>query len=315
MMFEIDEAPFGTIPSVVARHPSGASMHILPGLGTSLNALTLPNTEGHVHDLVLGFADSQTALAENSQNFRGAFLFPFPNRLVEGKYSFQNSTFQFDLNDGGGRQNALHGLLYNASFTVVDTDSGADWAEITTILQLEPDTYPAYPFEALISVTHAIHLQEGYRCTIQITNTGRKAMPFGIGMHPYYLLPDGLEACTLQLPPSLQLEVDDQLLLTGNAIPYNDFSTPAKFPSGLDHCFELTKPELGAKILVNRAGGVLTLWQDASFPYFQIYTSGDGRSAAIEAMSCPPQALQSGIGLITLTPDEDAHFTFGAQFS
>jgi hypothetical protein len=56
-------------------------------------------------------------------------------------------------------------------------------------------------------------------------------------------------------------------------------------------------------------GHTVTLWQDAAFPYLMLFT-GDSdpepsrrrRGLGVEPMSCAPNALQSGEGLLVLEP-------------
>jgi aldose 1-epimerase len=55
----------------------------------------------------------------------------------------------------------------------------------------------------------------------------------------------------------------------------------------------------------------VVLWADASFRYLMVYT-GDTieavprrrRAIAIEPMTCPPNALRSGIDLLTVEPGQ-----------
>jgi aldose 1-epimerase len=50
------------------------------------------------------------------------------------------------------------------------------------------------------------------------------------------------------------------------------------------------------------------LWADPDFRWVQVYTPDNfpdrGRAIAIEPMTCPPDALNSGVDLITLKPGE-----------
>jgi aldose 1-epimerase len=55
-------------------------------------------------------------------------------------------------------------------------------------------------------------------------------------------------------------------------------------------------------------GHGVQLWADPVFKWVQVYTAEDfperGRAIAIEPMTCPPDALNSGTDLITLQPGE-----------
>jgi aldose 1-epimerase len=97
-----------------------------------------------------------------------------------------------------------------------------------------------------------------------------------------------------------------------------DFRSPRELGDAvLDHCFtDLERDEDGlARVRLDTAGGgpQASLWVDASFDYLMLFT-GDTlapdarrRGLAIEPMTCPANALQSGEGLVRLAP--------GASFS
>ena len=79
----------------------------------------------------------------------------------------------------------------------------------------------------------------------------------------------------------------------------------------LDHAFtDLQRDGDGlARVELRDATGAggLTLWVDESYPYLMLFT-GDPlpdvgrRSLAVEPMTCPPNALQTGEALIRLAP-------------
>ena len=55
-------------------------------------------------------------------------------------------------------------------------------------------------------------------------------------------------------------------------------------------------------------GGV-EVWAEPDFRWVQVFTPdefpGSGQAIAIEPMTCPPDALNSGVDLITLAPGEE----------
>ena len=63
--------------------------------------------------------------------------------------------------------------------------------------------------------------------------------------------------------------------------------------------------------------GTTELWADPVFGYVQVFTPPDlvgrGRAVAVEPMTCPPDALNSGTGLITLAPEESWQGSWGLR--
>src|SRR5271157_5984946 len=88
---------------------SGASAAVLPSYGFNLFDLRLP-LAGEVRPVLVAasdFADSPQSPAGNGI----PILFPYPNRIRGGMYSFHGRTFKLPLNNG---PNAIHGFAVDA---------------------------------------------------------------------------------------------------------------------------------------------------------------------------------------------------------
>ena len=66
-------------------------------------------------------------------SYASAVLFPFANRIENGKYTFNNTKFQLDCNEKG--LNALHGLVYNKKFEIVYKVTSRNYASVTIAYQ------------------------------------------------------------------------------------------------------------------------------------------------------------------------------------
>jgi aldose 1-epimerase len=59
----------------------------------------------------------------------------------------------------------------------------------------------------------------------------------------------------------------------------------------------------------------VTLWQDETFPYTHVFVTdqypGRAQAVAIEPMTAPANALNSGDGLVWLEPDEEFSGSWG----
>ena len=59
------------------------------------------------------------------------------------------------------------------------------------------------------------------------------------------------------------------------------------------------------------------MWADPDFGWVQVFTPGGfpdrGRAVAVEPMTCPPDALNSGLGLITVAPGESWTGSWGLR--
>ncbi|MGW2157229.1 aldose 1-epimerase family protein [Nonomuraea sp. NPDC001699] len=223
--------------------------------------------------------------------FAGTVLAPWPNRVGGARYTFQGRPYQLEVTEAD-RGHALHGLVAVVDWKVAEAE--ADRARLT----YELAGAPGYPFTLALSVEHRLG-QGGLTTTVTARNAGEADAPYGCGPHPWLL---GEE---LELPAARYLETDDRLLPAGLAdvagTPY-DFGKPR--PVGdtvIDHAFTgLDRGEV-------RVGGVRLAWDPAVLPWVQVCTSRQlgYEGVAVEPMTCPPDAFNSGTDLVVLRPGDE----------
>jgi aldose 1-epimerase len=223
--------------------------------------------------------------------YAGTVLAPWPNRVGGARYTFRGRTHQLEVNEPE-RGHALHGLV-----------AGLDWqvAESTgerVRLTHELAGAPGYPFSLALQVEHALG-DDGLTTTVTARNTGGEAAPYGCGPHPW-LLGD-----RLYLPASEYLETDERLLpksLSAVAGSAFDFTEPRDVDGTvIDHAFTgLARGEA-------RVSDVRITWDPAVLPWVQVCTSGQlgYEGIAVEPMTCPPDAFNSGTDLVVLEPGDE----------
>lgn len=149
-------------------------------------------------------------------------LFPFPNRVRGGKYTFEGREHQLALNEAA-RGNHIHGLVSKLPWTV--EDSGADpqagaWERAAIALGDEPEQATQYPFPCRLSVT--TRLQEGVLIQeISVLNRGAGRLPMGFGTHPWFpaaLSGGQREATEVRVPGNRYWRLEN-LVPTGETVP------------------------------------------------------------------------------------------------
>ena len=123
-----------------------------------------------------------------------------------------------------------------------------------------------------------------------------------------------MDEARLTVPAGTWIAVDERGLPTGSAPVEGsryDYRTPRAIGDAvLDTAFtDLVRDDQGrAAVTLSDDTKSISVWADASFPYLQVFT-GDTladderrRGLAVEPMTCPPDAFNSGDGLITLEP-------------
>ena len=317
-MFDIHEHNLGGIVGHrILDTATGQSLHILTGCGASLQSLVLKTAATELQELIVGYADEEDCLRTAGTDYRGCFLFPFPNRLAGGRYEWQGHEYQFEMNDGG-RPNALHGLWPTAAFQYRSSTVGEDFGTLVIGKTIGSAESGAYPFDMDVQLEFTLSANKGLAVVVQVHNLGKTDAPFGVGYHPYFAAPKGLENYKFAMPPCLEYEVDGNLVPTGIQRQNFAFAEGAKVDMALDEGFSFGPdlPIVLAQLTDSEAETTVTMWQMAGstgMRYLQIYTPPTRDRIAIEPMSCPANAMQTGEGLRTLAPGQAAAFSFGVR--
>ena len=249
--------------------------------------------------------------------YSGTVLAPWPNRVVGARYVFDDECFELPVNEPQ-RGHALHGLVADATWQLVEPLSVEDDHGFARLAHtIEPT--PGYPFTLALQILYSL-TPEGLTATLTAQNTGDRAAPYGCGPHPWLLAGDGpIQDWELALPAGKVLLVDQLLApssLEDVAVTPFDFRVPrAVGDTAIDHAFTgLAADAAGvARVrLRGPSGGVEIRWDAANMPWAQVCTgTGLGhRGLAVEPMTCPPNAFNTGIDLVVLQPGDKHEATW-----
>jgi aldose 1-epimerase len=254
---------------------------------------------------------------EMSSSGRGQVLIPWPNRIQDGRYSFDGQDYQLPLDDVE-EQDAIHGLVRWASWTAGDRE------ENRVVMEHMLHPQPGYPFSLGLSVEYLLS-EDGLLVRTTATNRGPRPCPYGSGNHPYLASAEpSVDSLSLRVPARTLLRSDERGIPIGS-LPVEgtdyDFRRPHKIGATvLDHAFtDLERGEDGrARVELRHPDRdeAVTLWVDETYPYLMVFT-GDPlpdvsrRSLAVEPMTCPPNAFRSGKDLIRLEPGQSFSSSWG----
>jgi aldose 1-epimerase len=265
--------------------------------------------------VVAGYAENEAAPAS-----MGLPLVPWPNRLRDGRYPFGDRELQVPINEPE-RNNAIHGFGRSASWKASERRP-----ESVTLTRLVEPT-PGYPFTLACSVTYSLQ-DRGLSCLLRFENRGREALPVGAGHHPYFRPGDApLDRWRLRLPAGSCLELDGRMIPTGRELDVagtdKDFRAEREIGAVvLDTAYTGLEPDPDGLVRVTLAApegasqaSPLRVWMGPGTTHVMVYTGeAIGRTAlAIEPMSCPPNAFQSGEGVRVLGPGDRWTFAWGVD--
>ena len=290
-------------------------IEIIPSLGGAINRLQLQNTSrstGSSAPENIISAITQKEYDAGNPSYKGVLLFPFVNRLEDGKYTYAGKSYQFEVNETA-LNNSLHGFLFNTPVTVSATYPAKNETRIAIQLSYSGKVQ-AYPFPMDIDIEYRLHDTDGLKVTFNITNRHTTAAPLAIGWHPYFILRGDLSNWQVQLPTVRHISVDKRLLPTGHKYHYEHFKKlNAIGDSQLDHCFQI---DLNEEISALTHSSYLwseeyqyglDIWQQVgsnAFNYLQVCIPPTRDSIAIEPVSANINAFNSGEGLTHLEPNK-----------
>ncbi len=219
-------------------------------------------------------------------------LFPFPNRIRDGRFSFRGEAFTIDP--------PRHGFVRDKPWVVVghgaSDEEGAWLTSSFDAASYTEQILRQFPFPFKLEVTYRLR---GGRLEMETTarNAGDREMPVGFGIHPYFRKPD---KGSVHVPANERWELSDSLP-TGKILPvegnYDLRDGQSLRDLKLDDIFTLIESDkegIARCVLKDRYHVTETVveFPVEQFPHVVVYTPPAPRQAiCIEPNSCPTDAF------------------------
>lgn len=245
----------------------------------------------------------------------GILLAPWPNRVADGKWTLDGKLQQLDITEPA-TGNASHGLLRNTGYQRIDD------GELGSSVTLRAEIFPqhGYPFHLLHEAAYSLDDDGGLRVRQSLTNVGESRAPFALGAHPFLRIGSvPAEELTLTVSGDTRLTSNERLIPVGSEPVSGDFDFRTGRPIGnrdLDSAYTGLTLEDGEyrHRLAAPDGRTVMLWGGPEFGYVHVFLTdkipGRSRAVALEPMTAPANALNSGEGLRWLEPEK----TFAAEW-
>ena len=235
-------------------------------------------------------------------------LFPFPNRIRDGRWTFEGETFT--------AAPARHGFVRDKSWRVEAAGADDQSAFVRSSLRAADCNEAGggaailgqFPFPFRIEVTYTLRGSALEMETV-VANEGRREMPWGFGIHPYLRKP---ARGSLKVPATRRWELED-FLPTGRQLQVEgryDLRAAADLDElDLDDVF--TGLESGLCVLEDFDAGTATeiSFDAVDFRQVVVFTPRPPRAAiCIEPQTCPTDAFNlaargiPGAGVWLLAP-------------
>lgn len=287
-------SPSGTSWTISAGHYEATVVSV----GGGLRELTYDGVP-----LVLGYGPDEQARAA-----LGQLLIPWPNRIADGRYTFDGTERQLALTEPD-RHNASHGLVRWSNWDRAGDEP--DRAVLTHRLHAQP----GYPHQLDLTATYRLDPEAGLTVEVEAVNRGAGKAPYGFGAHPYLTVGRPLDECELTFAADQQLEVDPDRLLPTRLVTVAgtefDFSTPHRI-GGLEINTAFTGPGGTWTVRLGDPDSDRAVSLSSDTGWVQLFTAEalDRAGLGVEPMTCPPNAFATGTDLIVLGPGDTHRTTF-----
>lgn len=285
ILYTINEISIGAHIYLELVNPKGTSKaQICLTQGARLSDLMFEDTH-----ILAGLNTNDYAV-----HYASAVLFPFANRIKNGAYIFNDVVYQLPCNELS-KNNAIHGLVYNKTFTVKSKEMATTHAAVTIVYE-DTGLHQGFPFKFQMALTYTLH-DHGLGFTIEVVNNDYKTFPFTLGWHPYFKS-ESLANSHVHFNSRTRYKTDEQQIITDTMAFHEKMPWSLK-GQHLDDGFELQSDT----IVFSTPRYILTLKSSLPHNFLQLYTPPQPDVIAIEPMTGATDSYNNNIGLQTLAPD------------
>ena len=231
-----------------------------------------------------------------NNTYASSILFPFSNRIADGMYYFKEKCYQFEINQNE-ENNALHGLVYDKTFKLVEQNSKEEEASVKLRYEEKKHT-KGFPYTYIIELKYTL-TSDNLSLSVTVKNTDTKTFPFTIGWHPYFNS-SNLFKSSLHFKSVKSVIFDKRKITLGLKDINIDDKVMIKNKL-LDDCYVLNLNEI--KFETPNYNFVLSSSEKDNF--LQLYTPKHANTIAIEPTTGISNSFNNGIGLKELKPNDD----------
>ena len=238
---------FGTTPEgekvgkFILNNSKGITASVM-SLGGTVISLKMPDREGEIKEITLGFDNLQQYLA--SYFYFGAIIGRFANRIAKGVFQLDGVRYYLARNDNG--LNHLHGGNKGFDKVVWQAESFKDNTSTEVAFSyLSSDGEEGYPGNLRVIVTYSLNEDNEFK--IEYNAQTDKPTIVNLTNHTYWNLAGAGSGTVMN--HQLTLKGKKYLPVNNNLIPTGEIKTVYGTP------MDFTKPKLIGKDIHDTAGG------------------------------------------------------------
>ncbi|TPE44049.1 aldose epimerase family protein [Pontibacter mangrovi] len=263
------------------KNKNGLEMAVT-NYGAKVVSLLVPDKDGKMEDVVLGFDNLDGYLNANEPYF-GAAIGRYGNRIANGKFTLDGKQYKLATNNA---PNHLHGGTKGFNAQVWDAKQVND--QTIEFTRLSPDGEEGYPGNLQVKMVYTLTDDNAFKITYDASTD--QPTPINLTHHSFFNLhgagKGSINDHVLMINADAYTPVDETLIPTGKlekvAGTPMDFREPTeigkrveddfeqlKFGKGYDHNWVLKDSSNSQKLAA-------TVWEPTSGRYMEVYTTEPG---------------------------------------
>ncbi|MCK4305568.1 MAG: galactose mutarotase [Candidatus Eisenbacteria sp.] len=279
----VAEQPFGKtdegqgVHLYTLRNANGMQVEIT-NYGGIVTSLLVPDRDGNLGDVVLGFDDLQSYLAGHP--YFGALVGRYGNRIAKGRFTLDGKEYELATNNG---PNHLHGGIAGFDKVVWNAELGeSQEGAYLKLTYVSSDGEEGYPGIFSTAVSYTVTNQNELKISYEATTD--KATPVNLTHHSYFNLAgagagDAL-GNILAILADRYTVVDETLIPTGELRDVTGTPMDFRKPTAIGERINEVKGGYDHNYVLNSGGGKLalaaTVYEPKSGRFMEVFTTEPG---------------------------------------
>lgn len=264
--------------------------------GKSLEAWIAPSAGSNMCRLAMGgrnIIDFESDLLRQKDYTGTPVLYPTPNRVRNGMFLYDGKIYNQQKR---GEPVFEHGLVHNEAWSYENPDINEDCVRLKTWIDFDEESplFEAFPFRHRLEMEFTLYT-DGIEVKYSIFNMDNKTIPFGFGVHPYFMKLSGEDGTYVSLPANQVMDYTSDLLPTGRLIEVDgtiyDIRNDTKIGAlDMDHVFTGILEGEHAEINYRSLGMKVELQASEDFTHLVLYSPAGKEFFCIENQTCSTDA-------------------------
>lgn len=220
-------------------------------------------------------------------------LYPAPNRVRNAMFAYDGKIYH---QNKGGNPVFEHGLVHDEAWQYSTPKVTKNDIRFDTWIRFHEENvlFEAFPFRHTLRLAFIMRYGE-VSIQYSIENEGKSDLPFGFGLHPYFMKLCGEDGTLVSLPAKYVMDATSDLLPTGKLadVEHTIYDLKKPVPIGdldMDHVFTGIEDGKTAQVIFSQLRFKVKLQSTPDFSHLVLYSPRGQNFFCLESQTCSTDA-------------------------